>query len=64
VYVNSLTADDLADGQRGVQRAFPAAKLARLTALKTAYDPANVFHLDQNIHPSRSPEAAAGQLLI
>jgi hypothetical protein len=52
VYVNSLTADELADGRRGVRRAFPAAKLARLTAVKTAYDPANVFHLNQNIRPA------------
>jgi FAD/FMN-containing dehydrogenase len=50
VYVNSLTADD---GQRGVRRAYGAAKLARLTALKTAYDPTNVFHLNQNIKPAR-----------
>jgi FAD/FMN-containing dehydrogenase len=53
VYVNSLTADELADERRGVRRAYPAAKLARLTALKTAYDPANVFHLNQNIRPAR-----------
>ncbi len=53
VYVNSLTADELADGQRGMRRAYPAAKLARLAAVKTAYDPANVFHLNQNIRPTR-----------
>lgn len=53
VYVNSLTADELAEGQQGVRRAYPAGKLARLTALKTAYDPANVFHLNQNIRPAR-----------
>ncbi|MEV0585056.1 FAD-binding oxidoreductase [Nonomuraea sp. NPDC050310] len=53
VYVNSLTADELADGRRGVRRAYSAEKLARLTALKTAYDPANVFHLNQNIRPSQ-----------
>ncbi|MEO3809181.1 FAD-binding oxidoreductase [Sphaerisporangium sp. B11E5] len=52
VYVNSLTAEELADGQRGVGRAYSAAKLARLTAVKTAYDPANVFHLNQNIRPA------------
>ncbi|KAB1926876.1 FAD-binding oxidoreductase [Micromonospora noduli] len=48
VYVNSLAADE---GQRGVRRAYPAAKLARLTALKTNWDPHNVFHLNHNIRP-------------
>jgi FAD/FMN-containing dehydrogenase len=50
VYVNSLGSDD---GQRGVRRAYPAAKLARLAALKTAWDPQNVFHLNQNIKPAQ-----------
>ncbi|MEV5893727.1 FAD-binding oxidoreductase [Nonomuraea fuscirosea] len=53
IYVNSLTADELADERRGVRRAYSDAKLARLTALKTAYDPANVFHLNQNIRPAQ-----------
>ncbi|MGC7095122.1 FAD-binding oxidoreductase [Amycolatopsis lurida] len=44
VYVNSLSDDR-------IQRAFPPAKLARLTALKRAYDPGNVFHLNPNIDP-------------
>jgi FAD/FMN-containing dehydrogenase len=48
VYVNAL-ADE---GQAGVRRAYPAAKLARLTALKDAVDPDNVFHLNQNIPPT------------
>ncbi|WP_328848506.1 FAD-dependent oxidoreductase [Micromonospora zamorensis] len=48
VYVNSLAADE---GQRGVRRAYPAAKLARLAALKTIWDPHNVFHLNHNIRP-------------
>ena len=48
-YVNTLNGDP-------INRAFPPAKLARLIALKTAYDPANVFHLNQNIRPG---EAAA-----
>ena len=48
VYVNVLGDE----GPEGVRRAYPAAKLARLTALKDAVDPANVFHLNQNIRPS------------
>ncbi|MBM0274967.1 FAD-binding oxidoreductase [Micromonospora tarensis] len=50
VYVNSLAADE---GQRGVSRAYPAAKLARLAALKTVWDPQNAFHLNHNIRPHR-----------
>ncbi|SDS67530.1 FAD/FMN-containing dehydrogenase [Friedmanniella luteola] len=49
-YVNALSDD----GESGVSRAYPAAVLDRLTALKDAVDPANVFHLNQNIRPSRS----------
>lgn len=48
VYVNALS-DDGADG---VARAYPPAGLARLTALKDAVDPGNVFHLNHNIAPS------------
>lgn len=48
VYVNVL-ADD---GAAGVRRAYPPAKLARLAEVKRAYDPANVFHLNQNIPPA------------
>jgi FAD/FMN-containing dehydrogenase len=47
-YVNVLTDE----GAAGVARAYPADKLARLTALKDAYDPDNVFHLNANIRPS------------
>jgi FAD/FMN-containing dehydrogenase len=49
VYVNVLGDD----GPAGVQRAYTAEKLARLTALKDAYDPENVFHRNANIPPSR-----------
>ncbi len=49
VYVNALS-DDGADGLR---RAYPQAALARLTALKDAVDPGNVFHLNHNVAPSR-----------
>ncbi|PWN01229.1 FAD-binding oxidoreductase [Nocardioides silvaticus] len=56
VYVNALGDE----GPAGVRRAYPEAKLARLTALKDAVDPANVFHLNQNIAPSRQPSAPGG----
>ena len=48
VYVNAL-ADE---GPAGVRRAYPPAKLARLTGLKRAWDPDNTFHLNQNIPPT------------
>jgi FAD/FMN-containing dehydrogenase len=47
-YVNALSDE----GHEGVRRAYPPEKLARLTALKNACDPGNVFHLNQNIRPS------------
>jgi hypothetical protein len=50
-YVNVLTDE----GAEGVRRAYPPAKLARLTALKDVYDPDNVFRLNQNIPPSTMP---------
>jgi FAD/FMN-containing dehydrogenase len=48
-YVNALSDD----GESGVSRAYPPAVLARLTTLKDAVDPDNVFHLNQNVRPSR-----------
>ncbi|MEV6266626.1 FAD-binding oxidoreductase [Kribbella sp. NPDC051936] len=52
-YVNTLNEDP-------IHRAFPPATLRRLVALKTAYDPANVFHLNQNIRPGEpTAESAA-----
>lgn len=47
-YVNVLGDD----GAAGLRRAYSDAKLARLTAVKDAYDPDNRFHLNQNIPPS------------
>jgi len=44
-YLNTLNGET-------IKRAFPPAKLARLTDLKTAYDPTNIFHLNQNIRPA------------
>jgi len=44
-YLNTMNGEN-------VKRAFSPAKLARLTALKTTWDPANVFHLNQNIKPA------------
>jgi FAD/FMN-containing dehydrogenase len=48
MYVNAMSDE----GAVGVARAYPPAKLARLQALKAAYDPDNVFHLNQNIKPA------------
>jgi hypothetical protein len=44
-YLNTLNGET-------VSRAFPPAKLARLTSLKTVWDQANLFHLNQNIKPA------------
>jgi FAD/FMN-containing dehydrogenase len=50
VYVNVLGDEGVA----GIRRAYPPEKLARLTALKDAFDPDNVFHLNQNIPPTNT----------
>ena len=47
-YVNALTDE----AQAGVRRAYPPEKLVRLTAVKDAWDPDNVVHLNHNIHPT------------
>ena len=52
-YASGVYVNDIADeGQEGVRRAYDADQLARLTALKDRYDPANVFHLNHNIRPT------------
>jgi FAD/FMN-containing dehydrogenase len=48
MYVNVLSDE----GEAGVARAYSPTKLARLRELKSAYDPDNVFHLNQNIRPA------------
>jgi FAD/FMN-containing dehydrogenase len=48
-YVNALSDE----GASGVRRAYSDAQRARLTAVKDAYDPGNVFHLNHNIAPTR-----------
>ncbi|GGI48314.1 FAD/FMN-containing dehydrogenase [Agromyces flavus] len=47
-YVNALGDE----GAAGIRRAYSEDKLARLRTVKDAYDPANVFHHNQNIAPS------------
>jgi FAD/FMN-containing dehydrogenase len=48
VYVNALSDE----GAAGLRRAYPAAKLARLRAVKRGYDPANTFRMNHNIKPA------------
>jgi FAD/FMN-containing dehydrogenase len=55
VYVNDLGDE----GEAGVRRAYGAAKMGRLAALKARYDPDNVFHLNHNIRPPLTGGARA-----
>ena len=48
VYVNNLGIE----GAERVKAAYAPATYERLVALKDAYDPHNVFHLNQNVAPS------------
>ena len=47
IYVNFLAND----GQQAVQASYDTQTYERLTALKTTYDPTNLFRLNQNIAP-------------
>ena len=47
-YVNFLGAD----GKGRIREAYPGATWDRLIAVKTKYDPTNVFRLNQNIAPA------------
>jgi FAD/FMN-containing dehydrogenase len=49
-YVNMLNDE----GKAGLHRAYTHSKLARLAAIKQAYDPRNVFRLNQNVTPTKS----------
>lgn len=52
VYVNFL----MDEGEERIRQAYGAAKYDRLKALKTRYDPDNLFRLNHNIPPGR-PES-------
>jgi FAD/FMN-containing dehydrogenase len=51
VYVNFLGDE----GAARVREAYPSATWDRLVAIKTRYDPTNLFHLNQNIPPAGEP---------
>jgi FAD/FMN-containing dehydrogenase len=51
VYVNNLGIE----GEDRVRDAYGAEKFQQLTSLKTRFDPDNVFHLNQNVHPAGRP---------
>jgi FAD/FMN-containing dehydrogenase len=49
VYVGFLGVE----GKENIQAAYPGATWDRLVAIKERYDSTNLFHLNQNIPPSR-----------
>jgi FAD/FMN-containing dehydrogenase len=57
VYLN-YTSDE---GEARVRQTFGDEGYARLVALKDKYDPANMFHLNQNVKPSIEAMARAEQ---
>jgi FAD/FMN-containing dehydrogenase len=54
VYANFLAAE----GEARIREAYPTPTYARLAALKAAYDPTNLFQLNQNITPASRRAAA------
>jgi FAD/FMN-containing dehydrogenase len=51
VYSNFLQSE----GEDRVREAYPVGTYDRLAAIKRRYDPANFFHMNQNIRPAGSP---------
>jgi FAD/FMN-containing dehydrogenase len=51
VYVNFLGDE----GEARTREAYPGATWDRLTAIKSRYDPTNLFRLNQNIAPAKEP---------
>src|SRR4030095_13522836 len=46
------------EGEEWVRKAYPGSTWERLAAVKARYDPANLFHRNQNVNP-RAPAPAA-----
>jgi FAD/FMN-containing dehydrogenase len=58
VYVNFLSNE----GEDRIKAAYDPATYARLVAVKNAYDPTNLFHLNQNIQPAPAAPAPRSRL--
>jgi len=54
-YVNFLGEE----GQARIREAYPGPTWERLAAIKARYDPTNLFHLNQNIPPTKGVTSAA-----